>query len=311
MTAIFLRRIGIALAISAATEGGLASAAPTNVPQPQLDLGQTSFLDGEAGRGGLFEVILDANIDNDVRDAQGRRLAGSNRLRTGSVIIHSAYVSGIDLLGGDLGIEALLPLTTVRSSMAGEASQSRTGFGDITLAPFVQWSHGSLLGRPLSVRLAAQVVTPTGGYTADRSLNPGQNGWQLSPYLAATWRTSRRFEISGRAIYDWSGRNNDPGGAYMVRSIQPGPQIAIDLSASRALGTSWRIGASGYMLQQIGDAKFGGLRVSAGRERAFGLGPGVLFQSGKTRLIWTAYREFANRDRPMGSQIVLRLLQPL
>jgi hypothetical protein len=40
----------------------LSARAGSPVPQPPLDLGQTSFLDGEAGPGGLFEVISNGYV---------------------------------------------------------------------------------------------------------------------------------------------------------------------------------------------------------------------------------------------------------
>ena len=80
-----------------ATPSSTRAASP--VPQPPLDLGQTSFLDGEAGRGGLFEVIGDGYVAPQFTDASGRRVAGTNRQWIGTVILHLAYVSSVPVAG--------------------------------------------------------------------------------------------------------------------------------------------------------------------------------------------------------------------
>jgi hypothetical protein len=196
------------------------------------------------------------------------------------------------------------------ANLAGQAETTRGGFGDITLAPFVQWSEGSLLGRPLSVRLALQFVAPTGSYSPHYALNIGQNAWQLSPYLAVTWRVTQRWEISSRLTYDWSSRNDRPSPAYGSGDIQAGDQMEMNLSASYAVSDRWRIGLAGYALRQLDDARIGGAPVPGSRQQAFGVGPGVLWNLGGRTMIATAYREFATENRPEGYQLVLRLLQP-
>ena len=77
--------------------------AASPVPQPPLDLGQTSFLDGEAGPGALFEVIGNGYVAPQFTDASGQRVAGTNRQWIGSVIFHLAYVSDVPRAGGMLG----------------------------------------------------------------------------------------------------------------------------------------------------------------------------------------------------------------
>jgi hypothetical protein len=138
----------------------------------------------------------------------------------------------------------------------------------------------------------------------------GQNAWQLSPYLAFTWRTTDRWEVSGRMTYDWSGRNDRPSPAFDAGSIQAGDQLELNLSASYAVTDNWRVGLAGYALRQLSDAEIGEKRVPGSRQQAFGLGPGMLWDLGGTTIIGTAYREFATQNRPEGFQLVLRLLQP-
>ena len=299
-------------AFSFARAAGAPMAPP--VSQPQVDLGETSFLDGEAGQGGLLEVIGDGTTASYLTDANGSGLAGRHKLWSAGVILHPAYVSGISLLGGHLGVEGLLPFALVHSGMGNSTATLQGGVGDITLAPLVEWSGAHLLGRPLSVRLALQAVIPTGTYSPARTINAGQNSWQLSPYVATTLRITPRWEISSRLTYDWSSRNTRPAPAYDAGSTQAGDQLELNLSASYAAGTwagrNWRIGLAGYTLRQLDDARIGGEPVRGSRQQVFGLGPGFLSELGSATIIGTAYREFGTENRPEGFQAVLRLLQP-
>jgi hypothetical protein len=289
--------------------GSIAHASPP-VAQPPMNIGQTSFLDGEAGQGGLFEVIGDGISANHFTDSNGKRLSGHNAIRSGSITLHPAYVSDVPFAGGHLGIEGLFPAIVTYSNLSGQMEAISGGIGDITISSFVQWSDGNLFGRPFSARLAMQVVAPTGSYAPGNIINFGQNAWQLSPYLAVTWRVLPRWEISGRATYDWSGRNGAPSPAYQAANIQAGDQFAINMSASYAVSDRLRLGLSGYAFSQLRNARINGSPVAGSHQQTFGLGPGVLWTMEKMTVIATAYRELATKNRPEGFQFVLRLLQP-
>ena len=55
-----------------------AAGAVSPLPQPTVDLGETSFLDGEAGSGGLLEVIGNGYTANYVTDSRGNAVPGTN-----------------------------------------------------------------------------------------------------------------------------------------------------------------------------------------------------------------------------------------
>lgn len=196
------------------------------VPQPPIDLGQTSFLDGEAGPGGLFEVIGNGYAASQFTDASGGPAAGTNRQWTGSVIFHLAYVSNLPLAGGSLGAEALIPFSALHLEVPGTQEATEGGLGDVTFAPFIVWSKMPVWQGPLSIRLAIQATAPTGQYSPQDPINAGSDAWQVSPYLAITRRVSDRWEISGRSIYDWSGRSGRPPVSLDAASTQAGDQFA-------------------------------------------------------------------------------------
>src|SRR3984957_10242669 len=93
--------------------------AASPVPQPPLDLGQTSFLDGEAGPGGLLEVIGNGYVASPFNEAYGRGAPGPNQQWIDSVILHLAYVPDPPLAGGMLGAEALFPVSVLHLEVPG------------------------------------------------------------------------------------------------------------------------------------------------------------------------------------------------
>jgi hypothetical protein len=138
--------------------------AASPVPQPPADLGATSFLDGEAGPGFLLEIIGNAYTAGFVTDANGRPLPGYNGQSSNSLTLHTAYISGVPLLGGHLGFEFLLPFAFVDLSVAGTPEMMQGGVGDVTVTPFVEWSGLHLFDRDFSMRIGLQGVVPAGSY---------------------------------------------------------------------------------------------------------------------------------------------------
>lgn len=294
----------LVLPLSVATAPAVAQTA-LKVPQPQVDLGQTSFLDGEAGRGALAEVVVSGGAGTEAQDGPSKV-----RVSSGSALLHGAYISDIRIAGGQLGGEILIPIVAVRIKAAG-LNQHRNGFGDPTFAPFVQWSDLPLLGTRVSVRFAVQVVAPFGDYARANAINIGQNAWQLSPYLAFTVRPRKRWEISGRAIYDWSGRNADPAMTYRASTIQAGDAAALNLAASYEALPDLHLGISGYSYRQLGSARVGAITSNVKHERLTGIGPGARWRTKGFDLVVNGYGEFAARNRSAGYSMVLRVLRPL
>jgi hypothetical protein len=286
------------------TSAGFAQDRPA-VPQPQVDLGQTSFLDGEAGSGGLAEINLNGGSATDSLGPD----AGHVRVSSRTALLHGAYISTVAVAGGQLGGEILLPFATVHVEAPGQ-SQRRSAFGDPTFTPFIQWSHAGLFGKSLSVRLAIQLVAPLGAYQRDRGINIGQNAWQVSPYVAFTWRPAKRWEVSGRGIYDWAGRNGRPSEDYRAAWIQAGDAVAMNVAASFEAIPNLHLGTAGYHYRQIGDARIDVIQVARARQRITGIGPGLRWRVGKIDIVGNAYGEFAARNRPSGYNLVLRIMRP-
>ena len=309
-----LRRVIPLLACATTAVISVAAASPARagspVPQPPVDLGETSFLDGEAGPGGLLEIIGNGYVAPYFTSASGRRIAGTNRQWIGSVTFHPAYISDLPFAGGVLGAEALIPVPVLHLDVAGMRPATAGGLGDVTFTPFIQWTRIAFWQQLLSMRLALQVTAPTGRYSANDPINVGSGAWQVSPYLAFTWRLSDRWEISGRSIYDWSSRSGAPPVSLGASSSQAGDQFAQNLSVSVAIAKQWRIGVAGYGLWQLSDTRVNDRAVAGSREQVIGIGPGLLWSDGRATIIANVYEEAAAHNRPEGTSAVLRLLYP-
>lgn len=281
--------------------------AQTVVPLPPADLGQTNILDGEGGPGGLLEIIAAGSFANRVVDGTGHSLPGDPSQRSAALILHPIYTTRLELLGGWFGGEMLVPLSTVAVNPGSGGSHFATGVGDVTLAPFLQWSPQSGTARALYTRLGLQIVAPLGERQSARPVNVGSGVWQFSPYLAVTKRISKNWEASGRAIFDYSGTEtaDDAGAAH----IRPGDFAILNLSLSRAVDPAWRLGIGGYALQQTARSRVDG--VSQGHlQRVFAAGPVMRRQVGHAVLLAAAYAEVGARDRPQGFNANLRFQQP-
>jgi len=215
----------------------------------------------------------------------------------------------VPFAGGALGAETLIPVAALHLDAPGTPQTTEGGLGDVTVSPFIQWIKLPVWQRPLSMRLAIQATAPTGQYSRNDPINAGLGAWQVSPYLAFTWRISDRWEISGRSIYDWSGRSDRPPVSLDAANSQAGDQFAQNLSVSAAITDNWRIGAASYGLWQLGDARVDGHAVP-GRQQTIGVGPGLLWSDGHATVIANVFEEIEAHDRPRGTSAVLRLLYP-
>lgn len=283
-------------------------AAAQLINQPPLDLGQTSFLDGEGAPGFVLETIGLGTVDSYATNGAGRVVPGTNKQWSANVTLHPIYTSTLSLLGGNPGLELLFPFSLMHVDVPGHPVTNQGGAGDFIINPYIQWSGGTLFGKPFSSRLAIGGVVPAGSYTAGRFINAGSNVWQVSPYYALTWRPLEAWEVSARLIFDWSSRNTHPTPSLGAGSAQPGSQVALNYAASYALSPNFRLGLAGYFLRQVNDTQVGGKSVAGSRQQVFGLGPGLLWNIGSAKVIANVFREFETRNRPEGFNAVTRVL---
>jgi hypothetical protein len=292
---------GIAFALVSTTN--TSAYAQEHIALPPVNLGATSFMDGVGGPGLLLREgpgVFDAQRFTDVK---GATVPGNNSLSAFSSITLAAYMPPFKVLGGNWGVEVLVPIVYAHvTTPAG--SGSATGVGDVTFSPLV-WQAPTLLlfGRQFFQRLDLDVVAPTGQYDRSALVSAGSNLWSVNPYYSFTWLAIDRIETSWRLHYLWNSTNNAPGPAYEATSIQPGQAVHFNGAASYAVVPAFRVGVAGYFLRQFTDSQANGRAVAGSQEQVAAVGPGFLVIIGALQLGMNAYGEFAVENRPQGTRV--------
>lgn len=276
---------------------------------PGMNLGQTSFLDGKALPGTLFQQFVNIYEADDFMDANGHRRPLDNRLRTLLATSHFAHISQHQLFGAYYGAEILVPVLLADPDFEPHAG-SANGLGNLIVSPFIlQWPQTELFGRPYWQRLNLAFQLPTGRYDRHRAINPGSNHWSFNPHYALTWEFAEGWEASARLQYLLPGKNRDPAPPLADDYLQPGQAFHANYSVSLALDAHWRLGLSGYSLRQITNERVDGHDRPDSRERVDAIGPALMFGWGKSRLFLNAYHEYGARNRSEGSRLILRYSQ--
>lgn len=119
-----------------------------DVPLPPVNLGQSSFLDGLAGPGWLFEATVELFSSDEFKGPSGDTLPGDADFDTWVTMIHVAKITEKRLFGGFYGVEVLIPIVGINMDMP-FVNDKNSGLGDITVSPFlIQWTDGKLFGKP-------------------------------------------------------------------------------------------------------------------------------------------------------------------
>ena len=283
--------------------GSRPALAQQHIALPPVNLGETSFLDGEGGPGLLTHEMATLYKASRAVGPGGETLPGRNTAVTLSGLTHLLYSPPIPVLGGYWGVEILVPLAFL--DVATPTAQASTGgIGDIIFSPLVlQLPNAKVLGGQFFHRLDIDAIAPTGRYDRDALASVGNHLWAVNPYYAFTWLPSDRFETSWRIEYQWNGVNDAPGPGYMATTIQPGQAFFFNGAFSVAVTKVLRTGVTGYFLQQITDSRADGRAVAGSRERVAALGPGLFAQVGSTQIIGNECWEFAVENRPAGVRL--------
>jgi len=275
------------------------------VKLPAVNLGETSFEDGFGSPGWLMQEFPDVYVADELRDSNGNKVPGTNRLTTYTTTTHVAYVSTHRFLGGWLSGEVLQTLVDVDLKTNGTSSRAR-GFADLEFGPGLQWAPKKIGPGVFVHRLIFDLSVPTGSYNDKQPVNIGNHCVVFNPYYAATYELDK-IEFSTRLHYLWNSTNDDPFVGFGIRNSQAGQAVHANYSISYEAWENVRIGFNGYWLQQVTDDKVNGIAVPNSRERTVGLGPGIQIQS---RNIWyhlNAYQETDVRNRASGVKVVARI----
>ena len=278
--------------------------AQTHVAEPAVNLGDTSFLDGIGGPGGVIEEIGDGAHEGTVVDGSGNTIAGTGAVNSISELTHIAWLTHKTILGGWYGTEVVASAAHVNAGSTGQSG----GLGAFTVSPFIlQWSEQKIGAVPIDQRVVFDFDLPVGAYTRSSAVNIGANAFTVHPYYAITAFPAKRIETSWRVHYLWNSTNNSPPYATGAQSTQAGQAIHFNATTAYNFGKHLWIGPNAYYLRQITDGGIDSVSLRNSPEQVAAIGPGTVWNSGKWFFYVNSYHELGAKNRPEGNKLVLRV----
>jgi len=278
--------------------------AQEHVPEPAVNIGDTSFLDGVGGPGLLTETIGDAMHSTEIVDGAGQKVSGTGQVNSTSSLTHVAWLSESRLLGAWYGVEIVVTAAHVDAGR----DMAAGGFGDLTVSPLVlQWGQKKVGPINLDQRLVFDFGLPVGKYSPKADVNLSSHAYMANPHYDLTVLPFKRVETSWRIHCLRSSENRNPPLSFGARSIQAGQAIHLNGTISYQLTKHLWIGSNGYYLKQISDPKINGINISNSPEQVGAIGPGMVWNHGEWSFYVNGYHEFGAENRPTGNKVVLRL----
>jgi hypothetical protein len=198
----------------------------------------------------------------------------------------ATYIMQSELLNARMGISVILPYASANMDfngvlggiIAGQLSDSQTGFGDLTVIPMIGWDRGNY-----HFNLAGTMFLPTGQYsTAAISRAPltvdvlsiSKNKFAFDPTFSVTYLNRQTgFELSGSLGLTISAINK-------ATHYQTAPELHFEGAIAQHLANGITVGLTGYAYQQLKDDSGAGAesfkavtRSKSLQARVFGVGP--------------------------------------
>src|ERR1700757_5109545 len=134
----------------------------THVPEPAVNLGDTSFLDGVAGPGIVVEEIGDGTHGSAIVDTKGHTVPETGQVNSISSLTHIAWLSRNRVVGGWYGAEIVVTAAHINA----RPDSSAGGLGDMTVSPLIlQWNEKKLGTVTFDQRVVFDFDLPVGEYS--------------------------------------------------------------------------------------------------------------------------------------------------
>ena len=284
---------GLAAAMGAAnaTEGG-GSVYPH---------GTENFMSGALPPAGLYGMVFGNVYSADrVNGPDGNDLKVTDfKVRANVVAPRLVWVTGQQVLGGDLAAHVIAPLVDLKVSTPG-GTQSKSGLGDLTVGLALGYHHSPNLH---SVA-ALDAYLPTGDYDKNDIANIGRNYAAIEPVYALSYIDPKGFNGDLKLGYLINQRNDDT-------KYRSGNEFHFDYAAGWGLGNGWVLGVGGYYKQQVtGDSGSGA--AGDNKYRGMAIGPNVKYDSGKGWFVTAKWqKEVEVENGAQGDALWIKAVFPL
>jgi hypothetical protein len=247
----------------------------------------------------MYNVFYTAD---QLKTAAGRKAPGNFKANVYAMANRFIYSTPIEILGGNLVIDAIVPLvyTDMSYKIGGNRimGDNRFGVGDICVEPFVLAWHGERWDTAAGVGL----YMPTGSFSQNRPASPGKGLWTVMGTLGGTVYLDAEKSWSASIL-----------GRYEIHTeqehthITPGNNFHFEWGVGKTFNEIFTIGAAGYCGWQT--TKDSGKNAATGYERLIGVGPeiGIAIPAWKAQISLRSLWEVKNKNAPQGLTTVLVL----
>jgi hypothetical protein len=219
----------IGCATAHATEGG-GSVYPNGVD---------NFAAGAMPPPGIYGMVFGEHYAADrLNDKDGNRIPLNFKVTADVLAPRFIWVTGQKIAGGDLAFHTIVPLVSLDVTV-GNASQKKTGIGDITTGFALGYHHSP----QLHTLVGWDFFVPTGAYNKSDLANIGRNYWASEPVYIVSYIDPAGFNGDIKLGYTFNLKNT-------ATNYKSGQEFHFDYAAGWGLGNGWTVGAGGYYYQQ-------------------------------------------------------------
>ena len=260
-------------------------------------LGAEGTLAGALPPPGLYGIVyLNHYQASRFADDGGHSAIPGFRLHADSVTPRLIWMTHATFAGGDVGYYALMPLVHLRVSVPG-LSESRTGNGNLQIAPLVAYHSGMY-----HWGYAFELVLPVADYSKSHLANPGPHYLTFRPIAGWSYHDPVGWDVSTKMSISINARNNDT-------EYRSGSYFAGDYTIGYHVLPRIQVGLEGYFLEQFSDDKQRGAAVDSNGNRAqvLGVGTGLQYQAPSGYSVETkVVRDTSVRNRSDGTSVWIR-----
>ena len=245
-----------------------------------------------------------------LRDNAGDKVADID-LRVTTLVPRFVWVTEQQVLGGNLGFHALLPLNDIRLNIKDGPHEHKRGLGDAHLGPVIGFHHSDKFHTAMGV----DFVVPTGGeYDKNDLVNLGTNYYTVQAVYAMTYMDPAGFNADVRLMYDYNFENQDT-------HYQSGRELHADYTLGWGLGNGWVLGIGGHAYKQVSDDQCSAAHCAAAaavdaadgnRGSSFSVGPAIQYASKDGWFLSAKWQDESGvRNRADGQTYWLKFTIPL
>ena len=264
--------------------------------------GTENFMSGALPPPGLYGMVFGNHYSADrVNDADGNDLhVPGFKVRANVVAPRLVWVTGQQVLGGDLAAHVIAPLVDLKVSTPG-GSQSKSGLGDLTVGLALGYHHSPNLHSVV----ALDAFLPTGDYTQGDIANIGRNYAAIEPVYALSYIDPKGFNGDLKLGYIINEKNRD-------RDYRSGNEFHFDYAAGWGLGNGWVLGVGGYYKQQVTSDSGAGAVLGDYKYRGMAIGPNVKYDSGKGWFVTAKWQQETEvKNGAQGDALWVKAVFPL